>query len=498
MRIDALLVPANLLIAYLWSAIMPVVVTFFVLPFRLSIDLSNVALLYVLSVVVAATRTGRGPAVVNAMLGSLLFAYVFVPPHFSLAITETQYFISAIIMLVVALMVGHITSKLKQHADFTERKSMQSRTLYEFSQALSGAQTSQAVLDITRHFFADSLSARQIDVIFPKDFPAPPTPASPALIEACVARQELISKPISGGRFYALLPLCATSGIQGVLSIDIESGVLKNQDSIEYIKTLASVVSVALERSRFAELARETDVKHASELLRNSILSALSHDLRTPLAALVSMADTAALGKVSQERQKHLLEAIRNQAMSIGQQMINLLEMAKLSSGAIELQRAWQPIEEVLGSVLQLIRTQWKDREISLDIAPNLPPICIDAVLIERVLWNLLENAIKFSPDDGMIELAVQQVGDQIEICVSDSGPGLPEFDASKLFNAFQRGQKESDIAGIGLGLSIARTIVEAHDGRISAANRLGGGACFRILLPIGDPPDILAQENPQ
>lgn len=491
-----MVVPSNLLVAYLWSAIIPVVGTFLVLPFRLSIDLSNVALLYVLLVVVTATRSGRGPAVVTAIFGSVLFAYVFVPPHFSLAITETQYLLTAIIMLVVALMVGHITSKLKQHADFTERKSMQSKTLYEFSQALSGAQTSEAVLDITRHFFTDSLGARQSDVIFPLDFSSPPAPSNPALIESCIASRGLLSKPVSDGHSYVLLPLAATSGIQGVLGIDVESGVLANQDSVEYIETLASVVSVAIERSRFAELARETEVKHASELLRSSILSALSHDLRTPLAALVSMADTAALGKASQERQKHLLEAIRNQAMSIGQQMMNLLEMARLSSGSIELQHAWQPVEEVLGSVLQLIRTQWKDREISLDIAPDLPPICIDAVLIERVLWNLLENAIKFSPSDSMIELAVQRVGEQIEISVSDSGSGLPEADAGKLFNAFQRGRAESDIAGIGLGLSIARTIVEAHEGEISAANRLGGGACFRILLPIGDPPDILAEES--
>ncbi len=490
-------IPDNLLAAFLGSTAIPVVVTFAVLPFRLAIDLSNVALLYVLSVVVAASRYGRGPAVLNAIIGSLLFAYVFVPPHFSLAITETQYLLTAMIMLVVALLVSHLTSKLKRHADFSERKSKQSRTLYEFAQALSGAQTSAAVLDITRHFFAESLAARHSNVIFPPDYANPQVPASPALIQACLAQRELLSKPTARGFFYILLPLSATNGIQGVLGIEIASGNLQNQDSVEYLETLASVVSVALERSRFAELARESEVKHASELLRSSILSALSHDLRTPLAALVSMADTAALGKASPERQKHLLEAIRNQAMSIGQQMLNLLEMARLSSGSIELQRAWQPVEEVIGSVLQLIRGQWKDREISLDIAPNLPPLNIDAVLIERVLWNLLENAIKFSPGESMIELAVRQLAGQIEISVSDSGPGLPEDEMDKLFNAFQRGHKESDIAGIGLGLSIARTIVEAHEGQLSAANRLGGGACFRILLPIGEPPDLLAEDNP-
>lgn len=498
MRINALAVPSNLLVAYLWSTIVPVVGTFLVLPFRLAIDLSNVALLYVLTVVVTATRFGRGPAVATAILGSLLFAYVFVPPLFSLAITETQYLLSAIIMLVVALMVGHITSKLKQHADYSERRSIQSKTLYGFSQKLSGALTTEALIEAIHHFLADSLGARQSNVIFPGDFASPPAPATPALVQSCVERRELRSKPMGQGRFYILLPLSATSGIQGVLGFDIESGAFENQDSVEYIETVASVVSVALERSRFAEIAHETEVKHASEMLRSSILGALSHDLRTPLAALVSMVDTAALGKASPERQKHLLEAIRNQAMSIGQQMMNLLEMAKLSSGTVELNRAWQPVEEVLGSVLQLIRMQWKDREVGLDIEPNLPPICIDAVLIERVLWNLLENAIKYSPADSLIELTIQQVGANIEICVNDSGSGLPATDADRLFNLFQRGQSESDIAGVGLGLSISRTIVEAHEGVISASNRLGGGACFSVMLPIGNPPDVSALDQPQ
>jgi two-component system, OmpR family, sensor histidine kinase KdpD len=489
-------IPADVPVAYLWSVIVPVAGTFLVLPFRLSIDLSNVALLYVLSVVFTATRFGRGPAVANSILGSLLFAYVFVPPHFSLVITETQSLLSAIIMLVVALMVGHITSKLKLHADFAERKSMQSKTLYEFSKALSGAQTSELVLETTSRFLADSLGARQCNVIFPADFSAPPAPADPAIVASCIERREIFSRPMQQGRAYVLLPLGAASGIQGVLGVDMEAGKLESPDFVQYIETIASLVSVSLERSRFVGIARETEVKHASELLRGSILGALSHDLRTPLAALVSMADTAALGKASPERQKHLLEAIRNQAMSIGQQMMNLLEMAKLSSGTIELNRAWQPVEEVIGSVLQLIRSQWRDREVSLDIAQNLPPICIDAVLIERVLWNLLENAIKYSASDSMIELAVRQIDESIEISVSDSGPGLPATDVGNLFNAFQRGRTESDIAGIGLGLSIARTIVEAHEGKISAGNRLGGGATFRVLLPIGDPPDVLAVDE--
>jgi two-component system, OmpR family, sensor histidine kinase KdpD len=495
MRIDALPSPLKLLPAYVWAAIAPVAGTFLVLPFRLSIGLSNVALLYVLSVVISAARFGRGPAVATALLSSLLFAYVFVPPHFSLAITETRSVLSAVIMLVVALIVGHITSKLKQHADFLEQKSRQSKTLYEFSQALSGAQTIQAVSETTQRFLADALGAQHSQIIYPADFAAPPAPADATLIAACIANKALVWQPTGTGRACIMLPLHATSSIQGVLGFEAESALPGEPDAVEYIETIASVVSVTLERSHFAESARASELKHASELLRSSILGALSHDLRTPLAALVSMADTAALGKASPERQKHLLEAIRKQSMSICEQMMKLLEMARLSSGTVELNRAWQPVEEVVGCVLSLIRSQWKAREISLDVAPALPPICIDAVLIERVLWNLLENAIKYSPADTTIELAIHQTGDKMEIRVSDSGDGLPDGDTGRLFKLFQRGKAESGVAGVGLGLAISQTIVEAHEGTITASNRLGGGACFRVTLPIGNPPDELVLE---
>lgn len=490
MRIDALAAAPRLLLSYLAAALAPVAVTFVVLPFRLFIDLSNVALLHVLAVVLIGTRFGRGPAVLAAILAALLFAYVFVPPHFSLAITETQYLITAIIMLVVALLVGHMTAKLKQHIDRLDLRSRRSRLLYEFSQALSAARDSASAVAATGHFLSDALNAERISVIFPEHFAAPPEPANPAIIATCVERGELCTKPTGPGRIYALLPLSATAGNQGVLGFEVAVDVLGDEDSVEFVVTLASVISVAIERSRFAELARETEVKHAAESLRSSILGALSHDLRTPLAALVSMADTAALNKASPERQKHLLESIRNQTLSISQQMTNLLDMARLSSGRVELNLAWQPVDEVVGSVMQLIRSQWRDREISVDIARDLPPVRIDAVLIERVLWNLMENAIKYSPADTMIELAIRRQDAWLELAVSDSGIGLPVGDSKLLFNVFHRGQQESDIAGVGLGLSIARTIVEAHGGEIVAANRRGGGACFRVRLPLETPPD--------
>lgn len=469
-------------------------------PARAMVDLSNVALLYVLAVVIIAVKFGRSPAIGAALFGSLSFAYVFVPPHFSLAITETQYLLSAVIMLVVAILVGHLTSRLKQHADFASQKTAESAKLYGLAQTLAGALTRDEVVRSASLFLAESVQAQDIRVIAPTEIDqesAHGSPTKPALLRQCVERDMFISSPAGDGCFYACVSLNAASGTQGVLRFKAPLSGIGSEAAVEYIETAASVVAVALERSHFAEVARASEVKRAAESLRSSVLSALSHDLRTPLTALVGMADTVALGRVSSERQKALLEAIRSQALSISQQMTNLLDMARLSAGKLEPKTDWQPIDEVLGATLQQIRAQWKDREITVDLSAGMPPINIDAVLIERVLWNLIENAIKYAPADTPIEIAARQMAGEIELSICDSGPGIASESIAKIFDPFQRGRAESDVPGIGLGLSIAKTIVEAHGGSITAQNRFGGGSCFRIRLPVGTPPDFEATEIP-
>lgn len=482
---------------YLWAFSGTFLGSLLLSPVRSLVDLSNIALLYVLGVVVVAVSFGRGPAVTTALFGSLFYAYVFVPPHFSLAITELQYLLAACIMLVVALLVGHLTSRLKDHADFASRKSVESTTLYGLAQELAGAPTPEAVTHAASQFLATALDAQQIRVFFPDDFAVAANPVNPALLRQCAERNEFLSRPTSQGRFYALIPLTAASGIQGVLGFEVESSVLGTQDAVEYIETAASVLAVAIERSNFAEKARETEVKHAAEALRSSILSALSHDLRTPLTALVGMAETVALGKASPERQNYMLAAIRDQAVSISQQMTKLLEMAKLSAGKLQLNTAWQPVEEVLGATMQQIRSHWPAREVLVKVANALPPVNIDAVLIERVLWNLVENAIKYSHADTAVEISVRQVGRQMEITVCDGGPGITPENMLKIFDLFQRGKTESEIPGVGLGLSIAKTIVEAHGGVIFARNRQGGGSCFCVSLPIENPPCFEEMDGP-
>lgn len=461
-------------------------------PLHGALDLSNVALLYVLAVVLTGVRYGRGVAIFTALFGSLVFAYVFVPPHFSLAITEIQYLLSAVIMLVVALLVGHVTATLRTRSEAVEAQAARNKALYEFARQLTATRSSEAVIDTGLRFLERSVDARQLRFVGPEQFDSADDPlAGAALIRASVERKQLLTRPAGApAADIAVLPLLTAESAHGVLCFTAERSQLESQEQREFLETVGSLAAVALERTHFAEAAQAAELRHAAESLRNAILSSLSHDIRTPLTALVGTADTLMLAPaLAPEKQQALLAGLREQAHSIYQFVNNLLDMARLQSGNVELNLAWQPIEEVVGATLQQVRSIAGAREIGVSIAPGLPPVMIDAVLVERALWNLLENAIKYSPDDSPIDIDIRQAGEEIDIAVRDRGEGLPTDDVEALFGLFQRGHAESSIPGAGLGLAIVKSIAGAHHGRLSASRRDGGGSCFHFALPLGKAP---------
>ena len=395
-------------------------------------------------------------------------------------------------MSVVALLVGHLTASLKVRAEEVMARERQSRALYDLARRLAATLTREQVEEVAGRFLGEILEAVEIRIVLQGEGASPPACASPALLQAAIERGEPLVVPNGQKKAtQVLFPLLTSEAPPCVMSFLIAPSVAGRESTWELLKTVASVVTVALERAHFAEVARETEVRISAESLRNSILSALSHDLRTPLTALVGMADTLALGKASPERQQAMLHTLRNQALAMNQLVVNLLDMARLRSGNLELNEAWQPVEEVIGATVQLARNQWLGREITVDVAPDLPPLRFDAVLIERVLWNLLENAIKYSPEEAPVEIAARAAGDMVDVMVCDRGPGLPPGGVEEVFGLFRRGQVESSIPGVGLGLAISRSIAEAHGGQVLGENRQGGGACFRLRLPVGSPPSL-------
>jgi two-component system sensor histidine kinase KdpD len=259
------------------------------------------------------------------------------------------------------------------------------------------------------------------------------------------------------------------------------------------LDTFARLIAIAVERVHYVDVAQKTTVQMESERLRNSLLSAISHDLRTPLTSLVGHADLMLLTQPPPTpEQADIAASMREAAMRMNALVNNLLDMARLQAGAVKLNLEWQPLEEVVGSALKAMRANLARHSVSVRLPGDLPLLEFDTVLIERVLANLLDNAAKYTPPGSTIEIGASP-GEQgtIDIWVEDNGPGLPPGREEEIFKKFERGQKESSTPGVGLGLTICRAIVEAHGGAIHAENRPGGGARFIFSLPRGTPPTL-------
>ena len=246
---------------------------------------------------------------------------------------------------------------------------------------------------------------------------------------------------------------------------------------------------LALERVHYVEVAQEALVNMEGQRLRNALLAAVSHDLKTPLTAIIGLAGTLERDPSPQIRHE-LTAAIREEAEQMHRLVANLLEMARLQSGGTRLRKEWQSVEEVVGSALHQLRLPLARYQVRTDVPADLPLVEFDALLIERVLVNLLDNAAKYTPAGSRIRVSARRVDEELVVMVEDNGPGLPLKDADKLFEPFTRGESEPATPGVGLGLALSRIIVEAHGGRISAENRPEGGARFRFTLPAGTPPE--------
>jgi two-component system sensor histidine kinase KdpD len=226
--------------------------------------------------------------------------------------------------------------------------------------------------------------------------------------------------------------------------------------------------------------------------LRNSLLAAISHDLRTPLAALVGMAESLALVDVSPAgRVGHLARNIREAAARMSSQVDNLLDMARLQSGRVDLGCQWLPLEEAIGGALHAMDSALDRRRVSTTLPPDLPLLYVGPALFDRVLCNLFENAAKYTPAGSPIEISAEATADQVRIFIDDRGPGLAKHREEAIFEMFERGCKQSATPGVGLGLAICRAIVEAHGGTIIGQTRPDGGARFAISLPRGEPPEL-------
>lgn len=466
------------------------------------LDLANIVMLFLLTVLVIAVKLGRNAAVLASILSVLLFDIFFVAPRFSLAVSDIQYLVTFAVMLVTGLTTAHFTSILRQKAKEAEQREQRTAGLYQLARQLAGTLTTEQVVDIAEAFIGQQLAARSC-ILVPDDSgqgllaagTANPLPIETRLATVALESGQLVRSEEIGDMGYAplYLPLRASMRIRGVLAVRFAAPPKEpSPDTISLLEALASLVAVALERLHYVQVAQATEVKMLTERLRSSILSALSHDLRTPLTAMVGLADSLFLVKPALPATAlETAQALHEQSARLAGMVGNLLDMARLNAGEVTLRPEWQPLEEVVGAGIKLLGNALAEHPVKVDLPADLPLLQFDAVLIERVLCNLLENAAKYAPPRTPIELAAQRSGGIVEVTVKDHGPGFPEHRRDELFNMFVRGQAESGKPGAGLGLAICKAIVEAHGGHIRAENRPAGGACVSFTLPVGNPPVV-------
>jgi len=287
------------------------------------------------------------------------------------------------------------------------------------------------------------------------------------------------------------VPLLGSRGAVGVLGVKPkEAHAFDSPEQLHLLETFANQTALAIERAVLAEEAQAAQLRVQGERLRSSLLSSVSHDLRTPLAVITGSASTLLESGSALEAavRQDLLQTIRVEAERLNRLVQNLLEMTRLEAG-VEVRKEWHSIEEVVGAALSRLEVVLRDRPVHTDIAKELPLVPMDDVLVEQILINLLENAVKYTPAGTTMEIRAWAEEDRAMVEVADRGPGLAAGDESRIFEKFYRGAAR-DSRGAGLGLAICRAIVEAHGGRIWAQNRPDGGAAFRFFLPIeGEPP---------
>lgn len=477
-------------------------------PLRDRLDLANSVMLFLLAVVLVAMRLGLGPAIFAAFCSVALFDFFFVPPRLSFAVSDVQYLITFAVMLAVAMIVSHLTAGLARQASVAEARELQTRSLYELAKALAGALAQTQVLEAGGDFLRKNLHAETF-LLLPDAqnrlhaiaAPAVPfSPAAEAVVQSVYDSGEIVETADMnvGKGISVLLPLRGSTRMRGVLVVSVnydERDFLQQQRTL--LMAVASLMAIAIERLHFVEVAQNAELQIASERLRTSILSALSHDVRTPLTVMYGLADTLALSKppLSLSARETVI-AIREQALRLNNMVGNLLDMARLQAGQVRLRKEWQPLEEVIGASIKLLEAGLQGHAVKVSLPADLPLLEFDAVLMERVFCNLLENAAKYSPgatdtDAADIEIRAQLSDAMIEITICNAGAGFPPDGLKRIFGLFERGSAESAVPGFGVGLAICRAIVEEHGGSIRAFNPASGGACVCFTLPRGMPPQI-------
>jgi two-component system sensor histidine kinase KdpD len=427
------------------------------------------------------------------------FDFFFITPRFSMAVSDTEYLLTFVGLLAVGLIISHLSALVREQADAAQSREAQTVALYELGKDLT---VTAKLSDIAKTVIAQigQTFGRDVAIFLPDEIgPLKVYAASPgltivdtelAVADWCYQRGQAAGRgtdtlPEASMRYQ---PLRTSRGVVGVLGVrPADANHYLTHDQRRTLDAFANQVAMAIERARLAEQAHQSEILEITDKLQSALLNSISHDLRTPLVSITGALsslrdDTFHLDEASR---RSLLDTAQEEADRLNRLVSNLLDMTRQEAGAMRIHKEVCDILDLVGSALEQLNGRIGNHPIQVKVSQELPNIALDFILISRVLVNVIDNAIKYSPADAPIEISAQAANAYLEIAVADRGSGIPKEDLTKIFDKFYRVQRPDNVIGTGLGLAISKGIIDAHGGFIAAENRPGGGTIITLALPI-------------
>ncbi len=463
------------------------------LPF---LELSNIVMTYLLAVALLAAKLGRGPAILASFLSVACFDYFCLRPYFTFAVHDTQYVVTFGVMLAVALIISNMTVTIKQQAEEARTREIRTAALYSMSRELSSTLDRESLIHAGLKHIEETFESAALLLMPVNDGSLRPCQVNPE--QSCpnydLELADWVYRNKSAKGFCdpekvvlpeIYLPLIGAEQTIGVLVVNPGAKArFRSAEEQRMLETYANQLALACERAFLSEKSEQARLMVKTEQLRSSLLSSVSHDLRTPLATISGAASSIIEGSASfdLENCKEMAREIYQESMRLNRLVGNLLNMTRLESGSLNLALELHPVDEIVGAALGAFDAKFCSHKIVTRLPADLHLARVDAILIQQVLLNLIENAMKYTPAGTEIEISAITAPDKmIEISVSDRGPGIkPEFH-KKVFEKFFRVDQNS--TGAGLGLSICSGIIEAHGGKIWVEEREEGGSVFKFTV---------------
>jgi two-component system sensor histidine kinase KdpD len=468
---------------------------------RESFAQTTILMLYLLAVLGTAIWGGLRPSIMVSIIGVLAFDFFFIRPYWSFAISDTQYLFTFLSLLLVGVIISFLTARFRRQTELARQKEQQTASLYELSKELAMLNDMDSYLKTIIKRVRDTFGCDAI-IFLPdaqnkdhlKPFPGNANVTIDENESAAAVWSFQHQKPVGHGTDTLpnvkarYVPLVTARGAVGVLAIaatDSVSDLSLEQERL--LEAYTDLAAVAIEAIQLTEIAHNAQILQETEKLQTALLNSISHDLRTPLVSIIG-----ALSSLQEEKmhldgsaRHNLIQVAGEEADRLNRLITNLLDESRIEAGALRITKQPAEVQDIVGAALEQLGNRIKSRKIKIDLPNSLPFVLVDSGLIIQALVNILDNALKYSTPESLLDITGRQIDREINIEIADRGIGIFPEDLSHVFDKFYRVRNPVNVSGTGLGLSISKGIIEANGGHITAANRAGGGTVISVLLPV-------------